>query len=70
MPEKNRDFLPPEIIETMRRSRNPIISSLFSNKLDRNGNLLSAEETKLTRFVLLSKVWFSSPKQFGQCIAD
>ncbi|CAH1130298.1 unnamed protein product [Ceutorhynchus assimilis] len=40
MPNKNRDFLPPEIIETMRESDNPIIRMLFVNKLDRTGGLL------------------------------
>lgn len=56
MPEKNRDFLPPEIIETMRRSGNPTISHFFSSKLDRNGNLISVEESRPTRFRLASKV--------------
>ncbi|XP_050306702.1 neither inactivation nor afterpotential protein C [Anthonomus grandis grandis] len=37
---KNRDFLPPEIIETMRESENPIVRMLFVNKLDRTGGLI------------------------------
>lgn len=58
MPEKNRDFLPAEIIETLRGSGNSIISSLFSNKLNRNGNLMSDEETKSTKFRYMSKVHY------------
>lgn len=56
MPEKNRDFLPSEIIETMRSSGNPIISKLFTNKLDKTGNLIFSEERKSTRFKVISKV--------------
>ena len=40
MPDKNRDFLPPELIETMRDSENPIVRMMFTNKLDRTGNLI------------------------------
>ncbi|XP_030761406.1 neither inactivation nor afterpotential protein C-like isoform X2 [Sitophilus oryzae] len=38
--DKNRDFLPPEVIETMRESENSIIKTLFSNKLNKTGNLI------------------------------
>jgi myosin-3 len=40
MPDKNRDFLPPEIIETLRLSDNSIVKLLFTNKLDKTGNLI------------------------------
>jgi myosin-3 len=40
MPDKNRDFLPPEIIETLRLSDNSIVKPLFTNKLDKTGNLI------------------------------
>lgn len=42
MPNKNRDFLPPEIVQVLRESRNPIVKSLFKGKLDRLGNLIVA----------------------------
>ncbi|XP_076271174.1 STKc_myosinIII_N_like and MYSc_Myo21 domain-containing protein ninaC isoform X1 [Rhynchophorus ferrugineus] len=44
MAYKNRDFLPPEIIETMRESENSIIKTLFSKKLDKTGNLILNNE--------------------------
>lgn len=56
MPEKNRDYLPPEIIETLRNSENSVVSNLFINKLNRGGNLMSAEEAKSTKFRFMSKV--------------
>lgn len=37
--EKNRDFLPPEMVETLRRSNNSVIRTLFTNQLSRSGNL-------------------------------
>lgn len=40
MPNKNRDFLPPEIVQVLRESRNPIVKTLFKCKLDRLGNLI------------------------------
>lgn len=40
MPDKNRDYLPPEIIETLRLSQNPTIQIFFTNKLNKTGNLL------------------------------
>lgn len=39
MPGKNMDFLPPEVIEVLCSSSNPIIKSLFINKLDKLGTL-------------------------------
>ncbi|CAH0556906.1 unnamed protein product [Brassicogethes aeneus] len=52
MPCKNRDFLPPEIIETLRLSQNEIVQQLFTWKLDKTGNLLAFQENKKsqTRF--------------------
>lgn len=44
--EKNRDFLPPEMIETMRLSSDNILRQLFTNQLTKSGNLtLSADHT-------------------------
>ncbi|XP_076177941.1 STKc_myosinIII_N_like and MYSc_Myo21 domain-containing protein ninaC [Ptiloglossa arizonensis] len=37
--EKNRDFVPPEMIETLRLSNNAIVKELFTNKLSKSGNL-------------------------------
>lgn len=37
--EKNRDFLPPEMIETLRLSAAEPIAQMFTNKLTRSGNL-------------------------------
>ncbi|XP_072936347.1 neither inactivation nor afterpotential protein C-like [Epargyreus clarus] len=39
MADKNRDFLPPEMIETMRASTNLNLHHLFKNKLTKSGNL-------------------------------
>lgn len=39
MSDKNKDFLPPEMIETMRASINITVQQLFRNKLTRTGNL-------------------------------
>ncbi|XP_057665363.1 neither inactivation nor afterpotential protein C isoform X1 [Diorhabda carinulata] len=65
MPEKNRDFLAPEIIETMRSSKNPIIVTLFTAKLDRTGNLiLPSEEIKKNKYILGSKI--SMNREYSQ----
>ena len=37
--EKNRDFSPPEMVETLRQSNNSVIKTLFTNQLSRSGNL-------------------------------
>lgn len=37
--EKNRDFLPPEMVETMRTSNDPILKIMFTNLLSKTGNL-------------------------------
>lgn len=39
MADKNKDFLPPEMIETMRASTNMNVQQLFKNKLTKTGNL-------------------------------
>ncbi|KAG7311754.1 hypothetical protein JYU34_002814 [Plutella xylostella] len=39
MADKNKDFLPPEMIETMRASVNETVQQLFRNKLTKTGNL-------------------------------
>lgn len=40
--EKNRDFLPPEMMETLRSSTEPIIKTCFTNPLSKSGNLTMA----------------------------
>ncbi|XP_058452551.1 neither inactivation nor afterpotential protein C [Malaya genurostris] len=48
--DKNRDFIPPEMIETLRDSREPMIKMMFSNKLTKTGNLTMASvETSETK---------------------
>lgn len=39
MSDKNKDFLPPEMIETMRASINITVQQLFRNKFTKTGNL-------------------------------
>ncbi|CAG9859253.1 unnamed protein product [Phyllotreta striolata] len=66
MPEKNRDYLAPEIIETLRGSKNPIISTMFTAKLDRTGNLIMApEELRKTKYGFQSKV-LTEQRQYSQ----
>uniref|UniRef100_A0A182IJF2 non-specific serine/threonine protein kinase n=1 Tax=Anopheles atroparvus TaxID=41427 RepID=A0A182IJF2_ANOAO len=47
MADKNRDFIPPEMVETLRASGEPIIKIMFSNQLSRTGNLTMAAEEAL-----------------------
>ncbi|RVE54658.1 hypothetical protein evm_000779 [Chilo suppressalis] len=48
MADKNKDFLPPEMIETMRASTNITVQHLFRNKLTKTGNLtVSSSEPKV-----------------------
>uniref|UniRef100_A0A182NBP7 non-specific serine/threonine protein kinase n=1 Tax=Anopheles dirus TaxID=7168 RepID=A0A182NBP7_9DIPT len=47
MPDKNRDFIPPEMVETLRASGEGIIKIMFSNQLSRTGNLTMAAEEAL-----------------------
>lgn len=44
MPDKNRDFVPPEMVETLRASHNSVIKMLFTNALSKTGNLTVAYE--------------------------
>nr|CAD7585776.1 unnamed protein product [Timema genevievae] len=39
MADKNRDFLPPEMIETLRLSSDRVVQKLFTNRLSKTGNL-------------------------------
>ncbi|XP_060801531.1 neither inactivation nor afterpotential protein C [Amyelois transitella] len=49
MADKNKDFLPPEMIETMRASTNITVQQLFRNKLTKTGNLtVSPSQPKVT----------------------
>ncbi|XP_059059333.1 neither inactivation nor afterpotential protein C [Achroia grisella] len=49
MADKNKDFLPPEMIETMRASTNTTVQQLFKNKLTKTGNLtMSPNQPKVT----------------------
>lgn len=47
MADKNRDFIPPEMIETLRNSTEPVVTIMFSNQLSRTGNLTMAAEEAL-----------------------
>ncbi|XP_031771312.1 neither inactivation nor afterpotential protein C [Apis florea] len=42
--EKNRDFLPPEMIETLRQSAIGAVKEMFTNKLTKSGNLTIIDE--------------------------
>lgn len=42
--DKNRDFLPPEMVETLRASSDAIVKILFTNKLSKTGNLTMNNE--------------------------
>lgn len=44
-PEMNRDFVPPEIIESLRSSQDPHIRLMFTNQLNKCGNLTTLDET-------------------------
>ncbi|XP_030041129.2 neither inactivation nor afterpotential protein C [Manduca sexta] len=49
MADKNKDFLPPEMIETMRASVNITVQQLFRNKLTKTGNLtVTPSQPKVT----------------------
>lgn len=56
MPEKNRDFLAPEVLDTMRNSQNPTVSMFFTNKLDKCGNLYIPSEQIKQRYNYSQKV--------------
>lgn len=44
MGDKNRDFVPPEMVETLRASSNAVVKVLFTNQLSKTGNLTVAYE--------------------------
>ncbi|XP_055637431.1 neither inactivation nor afterpotential protein C [Toxorhynchites rutilus septentrionalis] len=44
MADKNRDFIPPEMIETLRNSNLNIVKIMFTNPLSKTGNLTMAAE--------------------------
>lgn len=46
IPEKNRDFLPPEMIETMRMSSDNVVKQLFTGLLTKAGNLTVPTDPK------------------------
>jgi myosin-3 len=41
---KNQDFLPPEIVDTMRLSSDTVVKNLFINQFSRTGNLIMSAE--------------------------
>lgn len=43
-PEKNRDFVPPELFEALRLSNDPVVKAMSSNPLSKTGNLTLAFE--------------------------
>lgn len=43
-PEKNRDFVPPELFESLRLSTDPLVKAMSSNPLSKTGNLTLAFE--------------------------
>lgn len=47
MTDKNRDFLPPEMIETMRQSSYDVVKLLFTGLLTKTGNLTIPSKPKL-----------------------
>ncbi|KAI4465640.1 hypothetical protein MML48_3g00022028 [Holotrichia oblita] len=49
MGRDNRDFLPPEVIDVLRLSDNPLIKMFFSNKLSKTGNLNVTFEEKTVK---------------------
>lgn len=47
-PAKNRDFLPPEVVDTLRSSVDMVVKTLFTNSLTKSGNLTMAfDESEL-----------------------
>ncbi|XP_008480271.1 neither inactivation nor afterpotential protein C-like [Diaphorina citri] len=57
IPRKNRDFLPPEMIETLRSSHNGIVKQLFSNQLTRSGNLTLTSDQNVLAATGKKKRW-------------
>ncbi|KAJ8920810.1 hypothetical protein NQ315_004951 [Exocentrus adspersus] len=57
MPGQNRDFLSPELIDTMRTSENYAIRMFFTNKLDKTGNLcISLDEARKSKYGFIKKI--------------
>lgn len=44
MADKNRDFLPPEMVVTLRASNDAVVKILFANLLSKTGNLTVANQ--------------------------
>lgn len=44
--EKNRDFVPPEMVETLRQSSHTVVKELFTNKLTKGGALTIVSQEK------------------------
>jgi len=57
IPHKNHDFLPPEMIETMRLSTNFVVKQLFSNQFSKSGNLTISTEQNIAIFSGKRKKW-------------
>lgn len=57
IPQKNHDFLPPEMIETMRQSSNFVVKQLFTNQLTKSGNLTISTDQNLGVFSGKRKKW-------------
>lgn len=67
MPDKNRDFLPPEIIEVFRSSNNSIIRALFTKKLNKMGNVtVSFDEETVKRKTISSSSSEDESSEFAQ----
>ncbi|XP_050685382.1 neither inactivation nor afterpotential protein C isoform X2 [Leptidea sinapis] len=85
MADKNKDFLPPEMIETMRASENSTVQELFKNRLTITGNLTiavdssksasglksqkDAENTKAQKFNTISKGQYSQVRRMRTAAA-
>jgi len=54
---KNRDFVPPEMIGTMRLSSHDAVKQMFTNKLTKSGNLTIVHEHCLAEKKTSKKKW-------------
>lgn len=54
---KNRDFVPPEIINTLRLSSCGAVKQMFTNKLTKSGNLTIVHENSVTTEKTSKKKW-------------
>ena len=57
IPRKNYDFLPPEMIETLRLSGNFVVKQLFANQFTKSGNLTISTDQNLAIFSGKRKKW-------------